>query len=126
MRSAFVARRFLVFPEDASVPHLRSALFVLGAGAGGSPDGQHGAGEVQAAAPFSFAAAEARRDGLFSTCCRTLSARPAPLISTRRVILQYIQLFHFPRFVCLKRSLRHTHSITWILTQFLALNLTPS
>jgi len=45
------------------VPHLRSALFVLGAGA--SSNGQHGAGDdaqASAAAPFSFAAAEVRRD----------------------------------------------------------------
>ena len=54
-------RRFLVFPEDANVPHLRSALFVLGAGA--LSDGRHSAGDdaqASAAPPFSFAAAEVR------------------------------------------------------------------
>ena len=48
-----------MFPEDGSVPHLRSALFVLGSGGGD----QHSARDAQAspAAPaFSFAAAEAR------------------------------------------------------------------
>ena len=57
-----IARRFLVFPEDANVPHLRSALFVLGAGA--SSDRQHSTGDAQApaAVPFSFAAAEVRHD----------------------------------------------------------------